>query len=165
MSLIKLRRKKFNVNILSCCIAAFTLVTGCIACHRGLSCYKFGNISIFTATDCDCESLSRFAASLNELCDKQSQNKKYNLLTYTLYNYKLEPRNCHTEFFSFVFGQKQLWTRGLVWPDLAIYWTLGNFSEPLATINLPKSSTFLGNFCKVVKIYHFSSEILFGQVL
>ena len=26
--------------------------------------------------------------------------------------------------------------------------TLGNFFKPLATINLPKSLTFLGNFCK-----------------
>ena len=43
--------------------------------------------------------------------------------------------------------------------------TLGNFLKSLATINLPKSSTFLGNFCKVVKIYNFSSEIVFGQLL
>ena len=42
-----------------------------------------------------------------------------------------------------------------VWPDWAIYWTLGNFLKPLATINLPKSPTFLGNFCEVVKINHF----------
>ena len=35
------------------------------------------------------------------------------------------------------------------------FWTLGNFLKPLATINLPKSPTFLGNFCKSVKIYHF----------
>ena len=48
-----------------------------------------------------------------------------------------------------------------VWPDRAIYLTLGNFVKPLATINLPKSPTFLGNFCKGVKIYHFSSEIIF----
>ena len=34
-----------------------------------------------------------------------------------------------------------------VWPDWEIYWTLGNFSKPLETINLPKSPTFLGNFC------------------
>ena len=52
-----------------------------------------------------------------------------------------------------------------VWPDLAIFWTLGNFLKHLATINLPKSPTFLGNFCKGVKIYHFSSEIIFGQLL
>ena len=32
---------------------------------------------------------------------------------------------------------------------------------PLATINLPKPPTFLGNFGKGVKIYHFSSEIMF----
>ena len=43
--------------------------------------------------------------------------------------------------------------------------TLGNFLGPFATINLAKSSTFLGNFCKGVKIYHFSSEIIFGQLL
>ena len=46
-----------------------------------------------------------------------------------------------------------------VWPDCAIYWTLGNFSKPLVTINLPKSSTFLGNFWKGIKIDHFPSEI------
>ena len=37
--------------------------------------------------------------------------------------------------------------------------------KPLATINLPKSPSLLGNFCKSVKIYHFSSEIIFGQLL
>ena len=40
-----------------------------------------------------------------------------------------------------------------VWPDWAIYCTLGN---------LPKSPTFLGNFCKGVKILNFSSEIILG---
>ena len=35
-----------------------------------------------------------------------------------------------------------------VWPDWEIYWTLGNFIKHLATINLPKSPTFLGNLCK-----------------
>ena len=54
---------------------------------------------------------------------------------------------------------------GTVWPDLAIYWTLGNFLKPLATIDLPKSPTSLGKFCKGVKIYNFSSEIIFGQLL
>ena len=52
-----------------------------------------------------------------------------------------------------------------MWPDWAIYLNLGNFLKPLATINLPKSSTFLGNFCKGVKIYHFPSKIIFGQLL
>ena len=51
-----------------------------------------------------------------------------------------------------------------VWPDWAIFWTLGKFLKPLATINLPKSPTFLDNFCKGVQIYHFSSEIIFGQL-
>ena len=42
---------------------------------------------------------------------------------------------------------------------------LGNFLKPLATINLPKYPTFLGIFCKGVKIYHFYSAINFGQLL
>ena len=42
-----------------------------------------------------------------------------------------------------------------VWPDWAIYWTLGNFSKDLATIILPKSDTFLGNFGDGVKIFIF----------
>ena len=41
----------------------------------------------------------------------------------------------------------------------------GNFSKPAATIILPKQPTFLGNFCKVVKIFHFASEIIFRQLL
>ena len=41
---------------------------------------------------------------------------------------------------------------------------LDNFLKPLATINLPKSATFLGNFCKGVKINHFYSEIIFEQL-
>ena len=42
---------------------------------------------------------------------------------------------------------------------------LGNFLKPLATIILPESPTFLGNYCKGVKINHFSFEIFFGQLL
>ena len=50
-----------------------------------------------------------------------------------------------------------------MWPDWAIYWTLGNLLKPLATINLPKSPTFLGNFSNEVKIFHFSNETFFGN--
>ena len=49
-------------------------------------------------------------------------------------------------------------------PVWAINCTLGNFSKPVATIILPKSPTFLGNFCKDVKIFHVSTEIIFGQL-
>ena len=42
-----------------------------------------------------------------------------------------------------------------MWPDWAIYCTLGNFLKDLATIILPNFSTFLDNFCKGVKIIHF----------
>ena len=38
------------------------------------------------------------------------------------------------------------------------FWTLGNFWKPLATTILTKSPTFLGKFCKGVKI-------IFGQLL
>ena len=31
--------------------------------------------------------------------------------------------------------------------------------------NLPESPTFLGNLCKGEKIFYFSSEIIFGQLL
>ena len=51
-----------------------------------------------------------------------------------------------------------------VWPDLAIYWTLSNFLKPLATMHLPKSPTFWGNFCKGVKIFNISREIIFRQL-
>ena len=52
-----------------------------------------------------------------------------------------------------------------VWPDWTFFWTLGNFLKPLVTINLSKSPTFFGNFCNCVNIYHFSSEIIFVQLL
>ena len=42
---------------------------------------------------------------------------------------------------------------------------LGKSIKPLETINSPKSPTFLGNFCKGVKIFKFSCEIIFGQIL
>ena len=41
----------------------------------------------------------------------------------------------------------------------------GQIFKPLATIIFPNSPPFLGNFCKGVKIYHFSSETVFGQLL
>ena len=41
----------------------------------------------------------------------------------------------------------------------------GQLFKAFATINFTKSPTFLGNFCKGVKIYHFSSENIFGTLL
>ena len=41
----------------------------------------------------------------------------------------------------------------------------GQLLKPLAIINLSKTPTFLGNYCKGVKMYHFSSETIFGQLL
>ena len=52
---------------------------------------------------------------------------------------------------------------GSLWPDWAIYWNLCNFLKPLATIKLPKLPTFLGNFCKGIKIYHFLVKSFLGN--
>ena len=46
-----------------------------------------------------------------------------------------------------------------------IDWTNRNFLKPSAKINLLKSPTFLGKFCKGVKVYQFSIEIMFRQLL
>ena len=46
-----------------------------------------------------------------------------------------------------------------------IFCFLGKHSKPVATIILRKSLTLLGNYCKGVKLIHFSSEIIFGQLL
>ena len=40
-----------------------------------------------------------------------------------------------------------------MWPDWAIYFTLGNFSKPVATIILAKLPTFLAIFVKVLKSF------------
>ena len=40
---------------------------------------------------------------------------------------------------------------------------LGNFSKPVATIILPKSPTFLGNFCEGVEIFHFPVKSCLGN--
>ena len=48
---------------------------------------------------------------------------------------------------------------------MAIFCPLGNFLKPLGTINFPKSPTVLGNFFVCAKIFNFSSEIIFGQLL
>ena len=40
----------------------------------------------------------------------------------------------------------------------------GHFLKPLATINMPKSSQFSGNFCKGVKIYDFLVKPFLGNV-
>ena len=46
--------------------------------------------------------------------------------------------------------------------ELLHFW---QFSKPVAIIILPKSPKLLSKFCKVVKIYPFSSEIIYGQLL
>ena len=83
---------------------------------------------------------------------------KLNWFSFTESIFYCMPKSCsmYASLWFFIFP---------LWPDWTIYWTLGNFLIPWATINLPKSPTFEGNFCKGVKIYHFSCEIIFGQLL
>ena len=50
------------------------------------------------------------------------------------------------------------------WPDLAIYCTLGNFQNPWQQLICPNCPHYR-QFFKGVKIFHFSSEIIFGQLL
>ena len=57
-------------------------------------------------------------------------------------------------------NQSWLWA---VWPDWAIYSTLGNFLKPLATINLPKSTTFLGLIVKGSKSIIFLVKSFLGN--
>ena len=49
-----------------------------------------------------------------------------------------------------------------VWPGWEIYCSL---DKPVATIILPKSPIFLGNFCKGVEKFQIINEIIFGQLL
>ena len=41
---------------------------------------------------------------------------------------------------------------------------IGQLFKACGKIFLPKSSIFLGNFCKIAKIFYFASEIIFGQI-
>ena len=52
-----------------------------------------------------------------------------------------------------------------VWPDLVIYYTSGNFSKPGQQLFCQNSQQILGNFCKGIQIFQFTTEILFGQLL
>ena len=47
-----------------------------------------------------------------------------------------------------------------VWPDWAIYCTLGNFLKPVATI-ITQIAHILGNFGEGGVIFHFSAEIIY----
>ena len=49
-----------------------------------------------------------------------------------------------------------------VWPDLAIYWTMGNF-KALGNNWFAKSPTFLGNFIKVSKFFIFLVKSFLGN--
>ena len=50
------------------------------------------------------------------------------------------------------YGCWKICTLWPVWPDWAIYWTLGNFLKPLATIYLPKSLTLFKEQIRALQI-------------
>ena len=91
--------------------------------------------------------------------------------THTLFSFMTAITNSLFYYFSFDHLCRQLSLLLLLfWVDISVtrlgpFWTWGNFLKPLATISLPKFPTFLGNFCKDVKIYHYSMEFIFGQLL
>ena len=61
-------------------------------------------------------------------------------------------------------GLKQRIARSLaVWPNWAIYCTLGNFSKPVATIIEPKLPTFFGNILKVSISFIFLIKSFLGN--
>ena len=70
-------------------------------------------------------------------------------------NYKLMHRSLLLSFLQYLYSQA-------VWPDWAIYWTLGNFSKPMATINLPKSPSY-AIFVKVSKTIIFLVKSFLGN--
>ena len=84
-------------------------------------------------------------------------------VTMNKFSYFVHDTNCRTSEANFDIVYLSTPRLQAEWPDWSIYWTLGNFLKPLATINLSKSHKFLGNFCEGVKIYHFSNKIILGD--
>ena len=76
-----------------------------------------------------------------------------------LLSLKQTPKICGTYMATF----HPCLTVGLI--QLFISFNVTRLGDVLHFGQLFKSLTFLGNFCKGVKIYHFSSEIIFGQLL
>ena len=52
-----------------------------------------------------------------------------------------------------------------VWPDWAIYCTLGQIFKAGGKNYFAQIAHIFDNFCKVVKIFNLSSAIIFGQLL
>ena len=73
------------------------------------------------------------------------------------------PRNCEAVGLVLANAKKSQPHCWPVWPDWAIFLTLGYFLRPLATINLPKSLTFLGIFVKVSKSILFLVKSFLGN--
>ena len=89
----------------------------------------------------------------------------YSLFTFLFFSVYLElPLSTKSSFFFLsIFLWKLCATdSGTRFGDLLDF---GQLLKPQAPINLPKSLIFLGNLYQGVKIYHFSSEIIFVQLL
>ena len=99
---------------------------------------------------------------LVETCHKISN---HNALFQTIVNISLWlVETCHTTSNHEALFQSKV-VIGISVTRLGNFCILGNHSKPVATIILPKLPTLLGNFCKGVKIIHYSCEIIFGQLL
>ena len=125
--------------------------------HFGTTYYDFGNILTVYLV---------FGKSMNIFCPKNYAIRQFFIVVKSqIFNSYLAMNNRkHLKtLIAHIFESGIYWSWA-VWPDWAIYWTLGNFLKPLAIIDLPKSPTFFGNFCKGVKIFNFSCEIIFRQL-
>ena len=76
----------------------------------------------------------------------------------------------HDELFLMARPSQEDFFLGTYYPTTSVtrlgdFLHFGQLFKLLATINLPKSLAFLGNFCKGVKIFNFTSKINFGQLL
>ena len=67
------------------------------------------------------------------------------LLEETENKFETDAGDGHLKLHLSILGVSSASASAAVWPDWAIYWTLGKFLKPLATINLPKSLSFLCN--------------------
>ena len=87
-------------------------------------------------------------------------DKDWNILHFKVFKQSIAEKNKRRQNNGCCETMKKCHT-GSVWPDWAIYCTLGSFSKPVATIILPKLPTFLGKLSEAVKIFHFNIEYHF----
>ena len=87
-------------------------------------------------------------ASYNEMCAIREPSTTTSRFTLRPLKQFFKTRTTQVIPMSLASADKNVCPALPVWPDWAIYWTLGHFLKPLATFNLSKSPTFFMQFCK-----------------